>query len=126
MLRIGGLVPGRQVAHRVAAIIRAAHDPLEIRINAVNVAGRAGKIGVRAGEGEVCRRPSMIKCCAQPTVERVAHLAVRREAARHVVRIGRLLIVRLMAGVAGCREPLELPDRRLLVAVFALHCGVGT
>lgn len=66
----------------------------------------------------------MIKLGAQPRVDRVALLALRRKAGGHVIRFGRLLICALMAGVALDRQSLELANRLALVTIGAIQSSV--
>jgi len=68
----------------------------------------------KAGELQV------IEFRAQPRVDRVTLLALRRETRRNVIRFSRLLIRALVAGVALDRQSLELPNRLALVTIGAI------
>ena len=71
----------------------------------------------------------MVKRRAEPRIHPMARLAGGRETRGHVVgyarahRCGVLEIFR-MAGIACRRQPRELADRSLLVAIIALQRGV--
>ena len=68
----------------------------------------------------------MVKLRAEPSVDRVTLLALRREAGRNMVGRSRLLVGCLMAGIALDRKPLELPYRLTLVAVRAVQASVSS
>jgi len=116
---IASVLPRRQMALRVAAIGR---RNLQVVV-VVDMAGRARHIGVAVGQKKT--GSAMVKFCAQPTVESVAGLAGLRKRSRYVIRIRGLLKIRLVAGNASRRESQELPHRRSLVTVVALHRRVG-
>jgi hypothetical protein len=67
---------------------------------------------------------AVIELGAEPGVEGMAGVAGLRELCGDVVRIGGLLKIGLMAGIALGREALELADRSALMTIVALHCGV--
>lgn len=62
----------------------------------------------------------MIKFGIEPGVCTVALLAPRRETRRHMVGIGGALEFGRVAGIALCREPLELSRSCTLVAGLAI------
>src|SRR5580704_11837618 len=68
----------------------------------------------------------MIEFRAQPSVDRVALLALRREPRRNVIRFGGLLKCALVAGVTLNRQSLELANRLALVTIGALQSRVST
>ena len=123
MRRIVGLLPGRQMATRVAAI---AGGDLQV-IVIVDVAFLAGHVGVAGGEREIDRRRRVIavETGPQPTVKGAVTglAAVGRE-------IGGILRVRGIAGVLPILQVTGLAVRGksvenagsgLLVAILALH-----
>src|SRR5207249_12125412 len=122
VLRVSGLLPGRQMAAGISASIWRRRQVVIV----VDVAGRASNSRVRPGQRKVCWRPGVIKGRADPAVKRVTHLAVLRKLAGHVIRIGGLLEIRPVTGNAGGGQPLELAHGRTLVAVLTLHRGMGT
>jgi len=65
----------------------------------------------------------MIELGADPAIHAVAAFAGRREVTSFMVD-DRSQVVLLMAGIAGCREPLKLSAGRILVALVALHQGM--
>ena len=122
VVRVSGLLPGRQMAAGISASIWRRRQVVIV----VDVAGRASNSRVRPGQRKVCWRPGVIKGRADPAVKRVTHLAVLRKLAGHVIRIGGLLEIRPVTGNAGGGQPLELAHGRTLVAVLTLHRGMGT
>jgi len=117
MLRIVGLLPGGKVAARMPAVGR---RNLQVEIIA-HVATLAGNIRVPVCQREIDRRRSVVYSSSEPTVERVARLAGLRKVGLDVIRAGSPLKIRLVAGNARRRQPLELPDRCALMTVFALQ-----
>lgn len=111
--------------------------PLEIRqvasdagcrrslVLAAHVTSGAIDGGMHAGQREAGVF-QMIKFGAQPGVDGVALFALRREAAGHVIRRGRLLKCTLMARVTLDRQSLKLSDRFALVAVCTIQARVAT
>ena len=99
MVRIGRRVEVLDVAGRA---IGRRSDKL-----AVNVALRAGHIGVRAGQREF-RKGGVIESRRIPSARVVAGLARGREAGLRVRRVVRLVEVRHMAAHAACRRQCEL------------------
>jgi len=97
MLRIGRLLPGREMALGIAAI---RGRDLQAVI-ATNVATRAGNIGVAVGKRKIDRRGRVIYGGAKPTVKVVAGLAGLRELRRNVIRICSFLKIGLVTGDAG-------------------------
>jgi hypothetical protein len=92
----------------------------------VDVAQRAGRGGVRAGERPTCG--AVIEVCADPTVEIVAALAIRGGEGRAgcwVRRIDGVLPVFQVAGIALRREAVEDAGGELRVALIALHGSVS-
>lgn len=89
-------------------------------VPSAHVACRAiqGRVHPRQGEA---RNPQVIELRSQPRINRVALLALGREAAGHVVRSRRLLKRALVAGVALDRQALKLSDGFTLVAVGAIQ-----
>jgi len=85
----------------------------------VEVAGRAGKRGVRAGQ-RVTGVFQMVKLGIEPAVHGVTAFAGSREAKPDVID-NRSEEVLLMAGVAGRRQADELAGGGVLVALLALH-----
>lgn len=121
MLWICGLLPRRQMALGVSAI---GGSDLQTVV-AAHVTVGTGNIGVPIRQREIDRRRSVVYGGAKPTVKLVAGFAGLRELRRHVIRIRSFLKIRLVAGNAGRGQSLELPHRRTLVAVFALHRRVS-
>ena len=121
MLRIGGLLPRRKVATGMPAVGR---YNLQIVV-ATNVATRAGNIRVPIRQREIDRGSGVIDGCAQPTIEGVASLARLWELGTDVVwhvaahRLSLLVIFHVTRDTSG-RKPLEPPDRRAFMTVFAL------
>ena len=127
MLRIRRLLPRRKVAARMSAIGR---RDLQIVVTA-NVATRTGDIRVPVRQGKVDRGSRVVYGSSEPTVERVARLAGGREVGGNVVGDGcanrlRAIQVRLVTADASRRQPLELADRRALVAIITLQRRVGS
>jgi len=85
---IRGLLPSRQMAKRVTAIVRVADNAFKQHVIAIGVAARAGNRRMRAEQGEIRRRPRVVKGRAKPSVKRMTHIAVLRELTLHVVRNG--------------------------------------
>ena len=82
--RIICFLPGGQMATRIAAL----HIHREVVV-AVDMAGQAGHVRMPIGQ----RESAMVEFRSQPTVERMAGFAGRRELCRHVIRIGGFLEV---------------------------------
>ena len=95
MLGIGGLLPGRQVALRIAAIRR---RDLQIVI-AVDVAGSARNVGVSVRQQET--RRTMVEFRSQPAVKRMAGVAGLRKLRGDVVRVGGFLKIRQVTRIAS-------------------------
>jgi len=117
--RIVRLLPGCQVASRVAAICWRDRQIVVV----VDVAGRTWHIRMAIRQQE--SRRAVIELCAQPTVKGVARIAGGRKLRAHMVRIGGLLIIGQMTRGTGCREALELANSSALVAILALDRGVS-
>jgi len=118
---IVGLLPGGEVAARVAAIRR---RNLEI-IVVTNVAGRAGQVGVAVRKQE--SRGAVIKLRAQPTVEAVASLTIARGKGRTSTgmrRIGGLLPVLQVARITSRGQAIENTACCTLVALVAVNSRV--
>jgi hypothetical protein len=79
----------------------------------IDVAQSALHGGVRARQREL--RRVVIKRCSRPHGNGVAHLTIRRETSRDVIRVRRPVVVSLMAGVAGGGR------RRVVVVGVALR-----
>jgi len=91
----------------------------------IDVAGSAGHVGVAIGQREV-RELQMIEAGVEPRVQRrVARFAIGREFCRDVIRIGGFPEIPQMARRTSRRESGKLPHRRILVALGALHRGMG-
>ena len=88
----------------------------------VNMAGRAGKRRMRSGQ-RISRDLQVIEPGVEPRVHAVAVLACSWKTRGDVIddRSSKIL---LMAGVAGGREPGELPHRGILVAIDARQQGM--
>lgn len=115
---VGGL-PGAQVAAGVAAVGRADRQIVIV----VDMAGGAGNVRVPIRQQESGR--AVIEPGVQPIVKgRVAGFAGRGEFGGDVIRIGSLLEIRLMAGIAGRGKAQVISDRRIFVAFLALNDGV--
>lgn len=115
---VGGL-PGAQVAAGIAAAGRSDGQIVVV----VNVAGRARNVRVPIREQE--SRGVVIEFRIQPVVQgRVAGFAGRGEFCGDVVGIGRLLEIRLMAGIAGRRKAQVISNRRVFVTFLAFHYRV--
>ena len=122
MLWVAGLLPGGQMALRIAAI-----DSRNLqRIVAAHVTVLARNIGVAVGQREIDGRSGVIDRGPEPTVEIVAALASGRELRRNVVRIRRFLKIGLVAGNTSRGKTLKLSNGGALVTVIALHGGVRT
>lgn len=95
------------------------------------MATQAGNIGVTVGQRKTDRRGGVVDRYSEPTVESMATFASLRELAADVVwhvpahRLSLLIILQVTRDTSG-RQPLELPDRRTFMTIFALHCGVGS
>ncbi len=127
MRRIGGLLPGGEMAARMSAI---GGDNLQVVVTA-HVAALAGNIRVPVRQREIDGRGRVVDACAEPTVEVVTGLARRGELRSNVVWHGSahslgLLKILLVTGNTGGRKPLKLADRRTLMTIFALHGRVGS
>ena len=122
VLRIRGLLPGRQMATRMPAI---GGCNLQVVV-AAHVATCARNTCVSVGQREIDWRRSVVDACAHPAVERVAAFAGLWELSRDVVghtaahRLRLLVVLQVTRGTGG-REPLELADRRTLVTILTLH-----
>ena len=126
MHRIISLLPGRQVALRVAAFVLL---DLEIVVVA-DVARGAGYIRVAIGQREIDRWGSVVEVrsverSSQPTIRIVAILASRREVAGDVVGTGCLLKILQVTRDTSGRQPQKLANGRALVALLAGHCRMG-
>jgi len=102
MLRIGRLLPGGQVALRVAAV---GSRDLQVEV-AAYMTVRTGHIGMAIGEREIDRRGSVVDIGSEPTIEVVAGFASLGEACGYVIRDTaakrlREIPIRLMAGDAS-------------------------
>ena len=86
----------------------------------VAVGARARGNRVRSGQGE--RRFRVVETCRLPRRSRVAEFASLGKAPGHVVRILRSLVIRQVAGYAGCVGQVVVV---LLVAIGALPRGHG-
>ena len=98
MDRVLGLLPGRQMASRIAAIGRGDHQIIVI----VNMTKGAGHIRMAIGQQETGR--AVVELGVQPTVERMAGIAGCRELCGNVIGIGGFLKIRQVAGRAGGRK----------------------
>ena len=87
------------------------------------VAGVAVQGGMHAGERKAGKAP-VIELHAKPGVHAVAVLAGAGETGSGVIGIGGLLKLRRVAAQTIGGEPLELPNRRVLVAAIALQQSV--
>ena len=119
---IVGLLPGGEMALRVAAI---GGGNLQVVV-IVDVARGAGYVGVAVGQ----QKPggAVIKRGAQPTVKFMATLAIaggKGRAGAGVNRICSVLPIFQVAGITGGAQPEKHPRRGLLVALIALHGGVS-
>ena len=92
----------------------------------VNVAidAQAGRNGMSSGEKESGR--AVVKLGIEPVVRGVAALASGRELCGNVVRVGSVLKVSLVAGVACRRQRLELAVGAPFVTGVAVNRRVGT
>ena len=116
--RVVGLLPGRQVAARVPAII---WPNLQIVV-VVDVARSAGHIGVPVRQQKA--RGAVIEFRSEPVVKIVAALAFARRKSRpraRVRRIRRLLPFFQVARFASRRQSVEDSRRGSLVALLAGH-----
>lgn len=93
-------------------------------ITAANMAGRAIKRGMHPRQGET-RKLRMVELRAQPCIHGGVAVLTGGWKTRRLVIGHRILVLNLVAGVTVHRQPLELPDRRVLVAGFALQRGMG-
>ena len=119
VLWIRGLLPGRQMALRIAAV---RGSNLQIVI-VVDMAGGARNIGVPIRERET--RCAVVERGSQPAIEGMARVASLRESCGNVVWIGRFLKIRQVARIAGRGQTQVLPDRGALMAILALDRGVS-
>ncbi len=89
------------------------------------VAGCAIQVGVRSSQGKPGEL-QMVELRPHPVVHGMALFAPDRQVQLHVIQAGCLGIdkVFLMAGVASCRQALELPHGCILVAGIAIHRGM--
>ncbi len=71
------------------------------------MAGRAGHVGVSAGQRKSSR--AMIKFCGEPGVHAMALLAGSRESGGHMIGVGGLLEIFCVAGITLRGQSLELP-----------------
>jgi hypothetical protein len=116
------LLPRRQVASGRAASRR---RNLQIVI-VIDVARGAGHVGMPVRQRKSCR--AVIKRGTQPTVKFVAPLAIaggERWPGAGMRRIGGVLPVFQMAGIAGCAQPEKHPRGGLFVALVALYGSVS-
>jgi len=118
VLGIGGLLPGRQMTLRIAAIRR---SDLQIEIS-VYMAGSASNVGVSVRQREA--RRTMVEFRSQPAVKRMAGVAGLRKLRGDVVWVGGFLKIRQVTRIASCRQSQVLANRRALVAIIALRGGV--
>lgn len=95
---IGGLLPGRQMALRIAAIRR---RDLQIEIS-VDMAGSARNIGVSVRQQET--RRTMVEFRSHPAVKRMAGVAGLRKLRGDVVRVGGFLKIRQVTRIASRRQ----------------------
>jgi len=122
VLRIRGLLPGRQVATRMPAI---GGCNLQVVVVA-HVAVQAGNIRVSVRQRKTDWRRGVIDHDSGPAVECMTALAGLWELSRDVVghtaahRLRLLVVLQVTRGTGG-REPLELADRRTLVTILTLH-----
>ena len=93
--RIGGLLPGCQVASRVPAIVQRGRQI----VIAVDMAEGASHVGMALGQRETGR--AVVEFGVQPGVKRMACLAGGGELCGNVVGINCFLKIRLVAGHAG-------------------------
>ena len=120
VLGVGGLLPGRQMALRIAAIGRLDGQVVII----VDMAGSARNVGVSVGQGKSGR--AVVEFCSQPAIKGVAGVAGLRKLRRNVIRVGGFLKIRQVTRIAGRGQSQVLANRRALVAIIALHRGVRT
>lgn len=97
MFWIGGLLPSRQMALRIAAI---GSRNLQ-RIVAAHMTILARNIGMAIGQRKIDGRSGVIDGGPEPTVEIVAALASGRKLRRNVVGIRRFLEIGLVTGYAS-------------------------
>ena len=90
----------------------------------IDMACDAGQRGVRTGKW-ISRVLQVFELGIEPAVHRVAALARIGQAKPDVIENWREEIL-LVAGVAGGRKAHELADSGLLVALVALHQGMGS
>ena len=90
---------GRALIVRLMARIAKRRGPM---IDAVTVALVTGPSGVAPGQGE----KRVVEVRRPPGADRVAGGALVREARLDVVRVGRCLVIPLMAGIAERRRPM--------------------
>lgn len=93
------------------------------REDIVDVARGAGQGCVHSGEGEAGDF-EVVEPGVEPTVHGVTGFAGGGETERYVVE-NRGQEVLLVAGIASCREPLELPGSGVFVTGIALHHGMS-
>jgi hypothetical protein len=120
--RIVGLLPGGEMATGIAAI---GGSNLQIVI-AVDVAGGAGQIGVAVGKQEACG--AVIEFGAEPTVKAVTRRALTGNEGRTgagVRRVGSVLPIFQVAGIALCGEAEELADGRAGMAGLTRNSGMS-
>ena len=115
-----GPLPGGKVAAGVAAI---GWSDLEVVV-VIDVARRAGNIGVAVGQREA--GAVVIEFGVEPSIKGMARFASSGEVRRGVVGVGRFLEVFQVTGRAVRCESLELPDGRTLVTILALDSGVSS
>lgn len=114
-----GLLPCAQVTTGVAAI---SGRDLQVVI-VIDVARSAGNVSVAVRQRK--SGGAVIELRVEPGVERVAGLACGGKIRRGVIGIRGLLKVAYVAGRAGRRKPLELPDRRAFMTLLAGYRRVG-
>ena len=96
VVRIGRAVEIRQMAGNASS--------REPRVHVVFMTLRAGHADMSPGQRKL-RRRVVIERCTLPIGIRMTNAAVLRKACGHVVRTGRAVEIRQMAGNAGSREP---------------------
>src|SRR5437879_12800095 len=87
VLRVSGLLPGRQMAAGISASIWRRRQVVIV----VDVAVRASNSRVRPGQLKVCWRPGVLNGRADRAVNPVTHMVVLREVADRVFRSGGLM-----------------------------------
>ena len=116
-LHVIGVRRGIEILDVARSAIRGSPDKI-----AIDVALRAGHVGMRAGQREL-RKCGVIESRRIPRARVVAGLARGREAGLRVRRVVRLVEVRHVAAHAACRRQCELAAG---VAGVAVQSGVRT